>query len=590
MASTVDRSSGRIIYKAAKSQSFPQVDVLTLLFDHPACSALDNTIVHASAADPSQGVTKSQLRTLVTSTAHLLRNRYGIGSSGPGKDVCLCIATGHFQMPTLFYATIAADGVFSASNPGSTPKELAVQLSQVKAKLVFCTEETKPTALAAAKLINLSPDRVLLFSSDTSNNLSLYSGPNNQPIPLPNFHHPWTRITSPKILSTLPICILFSSGTTGPPKGCKLSHTNIVSEATLVLDPLLQFYRSHPSPEKRALAGPPTKFRTIAHLPAAHIAGIQGYFINQFYLGGTTYWMTRFDFPQFLEYSKKYQMTQFFSVPPIFLAIAKSPMVTDHFDSVDFAISGAAPMGKDLQTAARQKLGRGKASLSQTWGLSETTGSITAMSRDWVDKNGGDDLTGSVSFLIANAEARIVDEAGKDVEPGERGEIWVRGPNVVTGYWENEEVDRASFCEDELGGEKWFMTGDVALWRKDTGMFYIVDRKKELIKYKGNQVAPAELEALLVTDERILDAAVIGVDDLGEGTEVPRAYVVPVDPRAVTPAEIVEWVAGQVSNHKRLRGGVVFMEAIPKSPSGKILRKDLRELAKKEAAGVVSKL
>ncbi|KAM7194445.1 putative 4-coumarate--CoA ligase [Naviculisporaceae sp. PSN 640] len=589
MASIVDKSSGRTIYKAPRNLDFPQVDVLTLLFDHRGCSAQEETIVHASASDPSQSLTKAQLRPLVTSTAHVLRHRYGIGSSGPGKDVCLCIATGHYQMPTLYYATIAADGIFSASNPGSTPKELAVQLAQVSAKLIFCTEETKATALAAAELVNLSPDRVLLFSSPPgpTSSLSLSTASTLKPVPIdPNTHHHWTRITSPSVLSTLPICILFSSGTTGPPKGCKLTHTNIVSEAALVLDPLLQYYRNHPSATKRNLATVPNSFRTIAHLPAAHIAGIQGYFINQFYLGGTVYWMPRFDFPQFLKYSRQFKMTQFFTVPPVFLLIAKSEAVTDHFDHVDFAISGAAPMGKDLQTAARKKLGKGQASLSQTWGLSETTGSITSIDRHWIDANGGDDTTGSVSMLISKAEARIVDESGHDVTPGDRGEIWVRGPNVVTGYWENQEADRQAFCVDEKG-DKWFMTGDVALWNPENGLFYIVDRKKELIKYKGMQVAPAELEALLITHPGILDAAVIGVE--GEGTEVPRAYVVPVDRKGITENEIVEWVSEQVSNYKRIRGGVVFLDAIPKSPSGKILRKDLRELAKRQS-GVASKL
>jgi 4-coumarate--CoA ligase len=198
----------------------------------------------------------------------------------------------------------------------------------------------------------------------------------------------------------------------------------------------------------------------------------------------------------------------FFSVPPIFLLIAKSPLVTDHFASLDYAITGAAPMGPDLQRAAQRRLGRGKAVLAQTWGLSETTGSITLLPRGLpVDE------TGSVSMLIPNHEARIVDDDGRDVEPGQVGEIWVRGAVVTRGYYKNPEANREAFA-----GGGWFRTGDVA--RFDGGRFYIVDRKKELIKYKAMQVAPAELEALLVSHSKIQDAAVIGVE--GEGTEVPR--------------------------------------------------------------------
>jgi 4-coumarate--CoA ligase len=121
---------------------------------------------------------------------------------------------------------------------------------------------------------------------------------------------------------------------------------------------------------------PPFEMRTLAHLPAAHIAGVQGYFINPFFMGGVTYWMPKFDFLKFLEYNKKYRITFFFTVPPIYLLIAKMPIVKDHFDSLEIAISGAAPLGKELQIAASAKLGKGRAFISQTWGLSETTGSV----------------------------------------------------------------------------------------------------------------------------------------------------------------------------------------------------------------------
>lgn len=143
-------------------------------------------------------------------------------------------------------------------------------------------------------------------------------------------------------------------------------------------------------------------YRTLAHLPAAHIAGVQGYFVNPFYMGGPVYWMPKFDWPGFLDYNKRYKITFFFSVPPIYLLIAKSPVVTDQFDSLEVAISGAAPLGKELQFAASAKLGKGKAFISQTWGLSETTGSVTAM--PW----GQNDDTGSVSPVLPNMSLRFV--------------------------------------------------------------------------------------------------------------------------------------------------------------------------------------
>jgi 4-coumarate--CoA ligase len=174
-----------------------------------------------------------------------------------------------------------------------------------------------------------------------------------------------------------------------------LSHTNIVSECYI---PTALWWDDAREREKKGR--PPFQYRTLAHLPAAHIAGVQGYFINPFFMGGPVFWMPKFDFPKFLEYNKKHQITFFFTVPPIYLLIAKMPIVTDQFDSLEVAISGAAPLGKDLQYAASAKLGKGKTFISQTWGLSETTGSVTAM--PW----GENDDTGSVSKLLPNMSVR----------------------------------------------------------------------------------------------------------------------------------------------------------------------------------------
>lgn len=340
--------------------------------------------------------------------------------------------------------------------------------------------------------------------------------------------------------------------------GVKLSHLNLVAEAVIPGDMFKSWLASH---------NPSFEYRTIAHLPVAHIAGIQGYLINPFYMGGPVYWMPRFDFAQFLEYNKKFAITFFFTVPPIYLLIAKSPAVTDQFKTLQIAISGAAPLGKELQHAASQKLGGPDCFISQTWGLSETTGSATIMPMDMRDD------TGSVSPLIPNMLARIVDDDGRDVQPGQPGEVLVKGPVVCKGYFENPAADAEAFMDG------WFCTGDIAEFRN--GLFYIVDRKKELIKYKGLQVAPAELEALLLSHEDILDAAVIGVETDDGTNEVPRAYVV-ADAAKISGKQIIEFVKANVASHKQLRGGVVFLDAIPKSPSGKILRKDLRLLAKRE--------
>ncbi|KAJ4390376.1 hypothetical protein N0V85_007282 [Neurospora sp. IMI 360204] len=559
MTTIVERTSSGIIYKTLQQRDVPQLDLLSVLFDSPACGAKEDTVIHADAADPSKAVTKAQLRLLVKRLAYTLRQRYGIGQDGPEKDVVLCISSGHFLLPCLFYSTIAAGGIFSSSSPASTATEFAGQIKQIGAKLIVCNEDTKEIAAAAAKLANVPGSRVLVLGSQPHLELTDLERP--KPIPISTKTLEWQRITDTTALENSIVCILFSSGTTGLPKMCRLSHTNMVSEACLVLDPIREYEKAR----GRDIA---KDYRTIAHLPAAHIAGVQGYLVNSFYMGGTLYWMPRFDFVKFLEYNKKYKITTLTTVPPIWLAIAKSPLVTDQLDSLEWAVTGAAPMGKELQLAARKKIGKGKAPLSQTWGLSETTGSITIMPR------GMNDETGSVSMLVMNCQARIVDDDGKDVEPGQAGELWVKGPIVTKGYHKNDAANKEAFVDG------WFCSGDIGLFKD--GMFYIVDRKKELIKYKAMQVAPAELEALLVSHPKIADAAVIGVER--EDTEVPRAYVVAGEAN-LKAEEIMDWVASKVANHKKLRGGVVFIDAIPKSPSGKILRKELRELAKRQDKG-----
>lgn len=556
MASTVERTSEGIVYQPSRNMEVPDLDVLTLLFESKQCYQPDDTILHAEAAEPSNHVTKGKLRQDLKKLAHVFRNKFGIGASGPSKDVVFTISTGHYLLPLTFYGTVAAEGIFSSTSPGATPDELAFQLKQTTPKIILCNPDTQANAIAAAKKVDFPLNKIISYRG--AKELELFEAVSGTKIPIPNQALEWRRITDRHELEYSVVCLLFSSGTTGLPKAMKLSHRNLVSGGTLLLEPIKEFNAAH-RPEGFRYVG-------LGHLPVAHIAGVQGYLVNSVYMGGTLYWMPRFDFVKFCEYFKKYQATSGFSVPPIYLLISKSPLVTDQFDTWVDAIAGAAPMGEDLQVEVSKKLGRGTTKLRQTWGLSETTGSITTVPIDRTDLG-----PGTVGGLVPSHYAKLIDEDGNDVEPGKEGEILVRGPLVIKGYWNNPKADAEAFKNG------WFYTGDIGVFRD--GWLYIVDRKKELIKYKGTQVAPAELEAVLLSHPKILDAAVIGVS--GEGTELPRAYVV-ADEKQIAAEEIKSFVAKQVAKYKQLRGGVVFIPAIPKSPSGKILRKDLRLLAKKD--------
>ncbi|KAJ7462334.1 hypothetical protein B0H11DRAFT_2175421 [Mycena galericulata] len=522
-----------MIYTAKPTAPIPELDLLSLLFDSPLCLAAESTVLHAEASNPGNGITKALARDLTRRIAHTLRTRFGIGQHGSGKDVVLVVSVGQSMLPILFYGIIASGGVVSMASASFKEDELARQIEQGSAKLcISCpTSQTSPlicrtplrTPLGA--LLGL----VLLSAMESVHNIVGES------------RLDWERLKTKEELENSLICLLYSSGTTGPPKGVKLSHMNMVAEAYIVGERLREHWKSRGKWD----------YRTLAHLPAAHVAGVQGYFVVPFYNGGTTFWMPKFDFVDFLAFNRSLAITTFFSVPPIFLLVSKSPLVQGHFRALRSATAGAAPLGKELQASVSKKLG---VFLTQTWGLSEAAGSVTG------GEVNVEDLSGSVGPILPHCRLRIVDDFGKDCAPSTPGEILVQGPIVTKGYFNNPAANAESFKDGYL------CTGDIGFFKGDR--LHVVDRKKELIKYKGLQVAPAELEAVLVSHPQILDAAVIGVFDEQECTEVPRAYVV-ANEAAIT------FVKSRLASHKQLRGGVEFVAAIPKSPSGKILRKDL---------------
>lgn len=227
-------------------------------------------------------------------------------------------------------------------------------------------------------------------------------------------------------------------------------------------------------------------------------------------------------------------------------------------------------MDSKLQQTANKRLADGESTfIGQTWGLSETTGAVTAPLKDSPDN------TGSIGYILPSVEIRVVDDDYRDVQEGQEGELIIRSVLVTKGYYDNPEATKASFH-----GE-WFCTGDIGVVRN--GKFYVVDRKKELLKYKGLQVAPAELENILFTHPQIREAAVVGVPAPEDPTtDLPRAYVVAVDRAKVSEEEVMEFVKARVAPYKQLRGGVVFVDEIPKNAIGKFLRRELRDRAKRE--------
>ncbi|KAJ0422181.1 hypothetical protein BJY00DRAFT_300338 [Aspergillus carlsbadensis] len=542
----------------AKAQARPGASPLSL--------TKESIILHAEAADPTNNVTKSEARTLTKRLAHVFRTEFGIGATGPGKDAVLCISANQVLLPAVFYGIIGAGGVYAAASTALTTPEVTKQLRQSKSKLVITCPENKTKALEAVRECGIPPTRVLVLESMGHKRL-LYNTVNPERNFLQNTSGlEWDRITDIAALENTTICLLYSSGTTGPPKGVMLSQMNLVSEALYTQLVLRESKRGFPHLN--------VPYCTIGHLPTAHIAGALGYFITPAIAGGTVYWMPRFNIDEFIDYCKKYRVTFLATAPPVYHAVVRSDRVTDHFRTLVRAESGSAPLDIELQAQAERKLG---CSISQRWGMTESTGSVTTM--PW----GQSDSTGSTSPLLPNTRLRIVNELMMDVGREEEGEILLKGPMISKGYFDNPEATIDSFTPDS-----WYKTGDIGVHKN--GRIYVVDRKKELIKYKGLQVSPVEVEGFLRTHDTVADVAVIGAPDPdAPGNELPRAYVVLKPRKTVSEAELKEYVRSNLARHKQLRGGVVFVDEIPKSASGKVLRRILRDQAR-SAMGRKAKL
>ncbi|KAK8068983.1 hypothetical protein PG994_005599 [Apiospora phragmitis] len=519
----------------------PALDLLTLLFetqDSEYSLAQDNSVVHVEAANPANRLSKADLRSFSEQVAHGLRTSYGIGANSPNRDVVTVIGYGQILMPAVFFGVIAAGGVFSAASPFSTVAELARQISQAKSGLVICGSEHIDVATKAAAHCHL-PARNILVLDSTSRSLNSVAGHVEA---ISGTRLPWDRATDRQALRDSLIVILWSSGTTGLPKGVLLSHQNLVAE-TLITSAYNRKWALEQVKKGTVMA--PVEYRTLAHLPTSHITGLWGYLVGALYAGGTVFWMRKYNWPDLLRYAKAFKITAFYTVPSIYLRMSKASEVTDQFSWLAGAVTGAAPMDGKLQQSANKKLGAAAAAAAE----------------------------GKVHDSRSRCSLRVVDEDFRDVEPGREGELVVKGPVVTQGYYGNPAATRDAFRDG------WFCSGDIGVMRN--GKFYVVDRKKELLKYKGLQVAPAEIEGLLVEHPLIKEAAVIGLPDTSAG-DLPCAFVVPEEGGALTATDVKKYVADRLAAHKQLRGGVLFVDEIPKNAIGKLLRRELRERAKKE--------
>lgn len=443
-----------------------------------------------------------------------------LAARGLGRGDRVCIYSPNLpEFPIAFHGILRAGGVPTAANPLYTVEELARQLADSGAAWLVTVPEFAGKALAAARQTGVK--EVFVFGAAEG------ATPFSE-LCRPGAAAPIFEADPAEELAALP----YSSGTTGTAKGVMLTHRNMVAAICQTM----------------AIEQTAHDDIVIAFLPFFHIYGQQVIMNAALRQGATLIVMTRFDFTGFLDAVGRYRISRLYLVPPIVLALSKSPLVEGRdFSSVRYMMAGAAPLAEDLVRCCSARIG---VPVRQGYGMTETSGivSITPPGRT-------PPRADAVGLPVPGCEAKLVD-----------GELWTRGPQIMRGYWNRPEATAAM-----LEPDGWLRTGDIAEI-DDDGWIRVVDRCKELIKFKGLQVPPAELEALLVSHPAVADAAVIGVPD-EEAGEIPKAFIVR---RAdVGCEELAAFVGARVAPHKRVRVWE-FVERIPKSPSGKILRRLLR--------------
>ncbi|MFR0353295.1 4-coumarate--CoA ligase family protein [Streptomyces sediminimaris] len=455
-------------------------------------------------------------------------------------DVLALHSPNTIAFPTAFYAATRAGASVTTVHPLATAEEFGKQLKDSSARWIVTVSPLLDTARRAAGLAG-GVQEIFVCDSAPGHRSLIDMLASAAP-------EPQVDIDPAEDVAALP----YSSGTTGVPKGVMLTHRQIATNLAQ-LEPLIP-------------AGPGD--RILAVLPFFHIYGLTALMNAPLRQGATVVVLPRFELETFLAAIQNHRITGLFVAPPIVLALAKHPLVAQYdLSSLTHIVSAAAPLDAALAAACSRRLGLPP--VGQAYGMTELSPGTHVVPLEAMR----DAPPGTVGKLIAGTEMRIVslDDPDKDLGAGESGEILIRGPQVMKGY-----LGRPDATAAMIDGDGWLHTGDVGHVDGD-GWLFVVDRVKELIKYKGFQVAPAELEALLLTHPGIADAAVIGVYN-EDRNEVPHAYVVR-QPNAggLSEGEVMMYVAERVAPYKRVRQ-VTFIDGIPRAASGKILRRELRAL------------
>ncbi|KAF3386878.1 putative acyl-coenzyme A synthetase [Penicillium rolfsii] len=532
-----------MIFEPDRRVPLPEQDLLSYIFDE-AKTYDPNEPIYVDTKDPTQTVSFNQARTII--------RRLITGLRAAGVEVNDCVAL--HALNNLYYslfvlAIIGTGGVFTGTNPSYRPGELEHHLKTSQAKFIITESDYADSVMTSAQQAGIRHDHIWVYNSN--GNVMLPTGLQSWTTLLDDVESDWLRPIAPKRTTA---ARFFSSGTTGLPKAVEITHYNLLAQHCLV-------FEAHPRPYRMTfLIALPMFHAAIA--PLVHIGALRSGYIM--------YIMRRFDPRLYLDLINQHTITDLIVVPPMLHVLVTSthPSRDTALRKLKSVVCGAAPLSRAIQAKATRLLAPG-VPLTQGWGMTESCCASMMFPYPECDE------TGSVGRLVPNIEAKLLDENGRDVSTSNTpGELYIRGPTITPGYFNNHVGNK--FILDADG---WLRTGDVAMYDANTRKWYIVDRKKDLIKVRGFQVSPSEIEAVLLTHPRVGDVAVTGVDSgdsEDDGSEKPRAYVVLAPGTGgVSDMELEQYVAENLARYKQLTGGVKFVKVIPRNASGKILRRKL---------------
>ncbi|KAI8637517.1 hypothetical protein BD408DRAFT_486165 [Parasitella parasitica] len=498
-------------------------------------------LIYIDVEDTSKHLTYGQVETQIRKAAAGFMREFNLQK---GDVVAIC-SPNQIDYPIVLHGAVCAGGAAAAIDQMSSVDLIAADLDIVQAKILIVHWDTLENSLAAAKIVGLPESNILVFGDLGFNNVRTV----NETILKGNELAKPVEFSEQEMMNN-PAYLYFTSGTTGRKKAVMITQNNILNSMFLKDDWSIE------------------NLHILAYTEYHHASSLFVVMHLSLYLGFTTFVMAHYTFPKLCAAIEKFKIKFMATQPFIISALAKDGVANEYnLSSLKYVVCGGAPLDNSVTLTVKKRLGL---SILNGYGMTEVLG-LFDTNPEITEANG-------IGYLAAGFSARLVDDDGNDVPTGEMGELWVKGPTVARGYYRNPEATAATFDADG-----YLHTGD--LFKCDENdVFFYVDRSKDLIKYHLYHIYPSDIENVLMTHPKVADCAAIGVYYPEFTTELPRAYVLLVNGEKCTEQverELREYADSRLDNEKRLRGGIVIVDSFPRTASGKIQRRVLRQEAER---------